>query len=134
MKCESGAGGWEWVTFLKNEILYPFFTTATILLPLILIVGAFLIWAEQDSRHQAEQGRYYLTECQLVERNRDTGFWSERENILQCGVTREHVNADAYEKAIRAWQQKQAGTKNECVVNAISCFVAGIIFVDELTQ
>ncbi|EPR5528135.1 TPA: hypothetical protein SMP82_000082 [Proteus mirabilis] len=111
MKCESGAGVREWVTFLKNEILYPFFTTATILLPLILIVGAFLIWAEQDSQHQAERGRYYLTECQLMERNRDTGFWSGRENILQCGMVREHVNADAYEKAIQTWQQKQAGTK-----------------------
>ncbi len=56
MRCEFGQGVREWVTFLMHDILYLFFTTAFLLLPLILIVGAFLIWAEQDSQHQAEQG------------------------------------------------------------------------------
>lgn len=48
MRCEFGQGVREWVAFLMHDILYPFFTTAFLLLPLILIVGAFLIWVEQD--------------------------------------------------------------------------------------
>lgn len=95
MRCEFGQGVREWAQDFWNEILFPFFVTAGLLLPLILVVGVFLVWDEQ---RQAERGRYYLTECQLVERNRNAGFWSGRENILQCGMTREHVNADAYEK------------------------------------
>lgn len=108
MRCEFGQGVRDWAQDFWNEILFPFFVTAGLLLPLILVVGVFLVWDEQ---RQAEWGRYYLTECQLVERNRNAGFWSGRENILQCGMTREHVNADAYEKAIRAWQQKQTETE-----------------------
>ncbi|MFF0901102.1 hypothetical protein [Proteus mirabilis] len=109
MRGDFGQGVREWAQDFWHEILFPFFVTAGLLFPLILVVGAFLVWDEQ---RQAERGRYYLTECQLLERNRDTGFWSGRENILQCGVTREHVNADAYEKAIRIWQQKQAETES----------------------
>lgn len=86
----------------------PVLVAAGLLFLLILIVGALVVWNEQG---QVERGRYYLTECQLMERNRYTGFWSGRENILQCGVTREHVNVDAYEKAIRAWQRKQVETE-----------------------
>ncbi len=98
----------EWVQDFWYDVLFPFLVAAGLLFLLILIVGSGVAWNEQNL---AERGRYYLTACQLMEKNRDTGFWSGRENILQCGVTREHVNSDAYEKAIRAWQQKQTETE-----------------------
>ncbi|STV26580.1 Uncharacterised protein [Klebsiella pneumoniae] len=53
MRCEFGQGVREWAQDFWNEILFPFFVTAGLLLPLILVVGVFLVWDEQ---RQAERG------------------------------------------------------------------------------
>lgn len=53
MRCEFGQGVREWAQDFWNEILFPFFVTAGLLLPLILVVGVFLVWDEQ---RQAEWG------------------------------------------------------------------------------
>lgn len=102
----------EWAQDFWHDILFPLVMSAGFLCAVGYFswpyLSQFLAWGEQ---HLVERGRYNLTECQLMERNRDTGFWSGRENILQCRVTREHVNADEYEKAVRAWRQKQTETE-----------------------
>ncbi|EOX5720104.1 hypothetical protein [Escherichia coli] len=108
MRYKSGQRVWAWVTFW----MFPLVVS-----PGFLCAVGYFSWPylsqflARGEQHLVERGRYYLTECQLMERNRDTGFWSGRENILQCGVTREHVNADEYEKAVRAWRQKQTETE-----------------------
>ncbi|MBT0351077.1 hypothetical protein ISO70_00155 [Morganella morganii subsp. morganii] len=112
MRYKSGQRVWAWVTFWMHDILFPLVVSAGFLCAVGYFSWPYLSqFMARNEQNLAERGGYYLTECQLLERNRYTGFWSGRENILQCGVTREHVNADAYEKAIRAWQQKQTETE-----------------------
>lgn len=95
--------GWQSVYDFISDFIFP----VVVSLLIIGVLGYFSLpylsqLAENREQRRAELGRHYLTDCQVTEKNVDRGFWSERENIPQCGPTREYVSVSEYERAVGA--------------------------------
>ncbi|WP_336844166.1 hypothetical protein [Providencia rettgeri] len=100
--------GWQSVYDFISDFIIPVVVALSVIGALGYFSWPYLSQLlESTEQRRAEQGRHYLTDCQVTEKNVDRGFWSERENILQCGPTREYVSVSEYERAVGAWYDAQ---------------------------
>ncbi|MEY0728937.1 hypothetical protein AB7254_16800 [Providencia rettgeri] len=73
---------------------------AVILFVLVLI----FIFSLPDKAKDTEKGKYYSTQCQLIETNIDNGLFQSNTNKLKCGDVIENVTVSDYKEAIEAYQ------------------------------
>lgn len=101
--------GWLTVRAFFSDVVFPA-AMALLVVGLVVYFSFPLLKQATDTQEQglAELGRYYISDCQLIEKNIDRGFWSARENTLQCGRTLEHVSVSVYDRAVSARQKQQA--------------------------
>lgn len=67
----------------------------------------FYAWFLSDDVSDEEKGRYYATQCQLIETNIDNGVFQSNTNKLQCGEVIENVTVSDYQSAMAAYAKSQ---------------------------
>lgn len=80
---------------------------------LAIIVSALaimLVFALPDNTNEAEKGKYYATQCQLIETNINNGLFQSNTNKLKCGDVIENVTVVEYQDAVKTYQES---VKNE---------------------
>ncbi len=75
---------------------------------MVLIIGVvifgFAILNEEDKSEVVSKGKYYVTQCELIETNIDEGVIIKDTHKLKCGDLIENVTVDEYQQAIQAYQ------------------------------
>ncbi|WP_140182863.1 hypothetical protein [Providencia stuartii] len=58
-----------------------------------------------------EKGRYYATQCQLIEKNIDNGVFQSNTNKLKCGEVIENVTVSDYQADMAAYEKSQVSSR-----------------------
>lgn len=64
-----------------------------------------------DGVGDEEKGRYYATQCQLIETNIDNGVFQSNTNKLKCGEVIENVTVSDYQAAMAAYEKSQVSSR-----------------------
>lgn len=70
----------------------------------ILLSGFLLDIFNVNEDELAAKGKYWKTECRLIETNIDNGFFSNKTNRLDCNGTINNVDVFDYNSAVSAYE------------------------------
>lgn len=71
---------------------------------ILFVLVLMFILSLPDKAKDTENGKYYATQCQLIETNIDNGLFQSNTNKLKCGDVIENVTVSDYKEAVEAYQ------------------------------
>ncbi|HEM8139310.1 TPA: hypothetical protein U2M34_002205 [Providencia rettgeri] len=83
------------------------FDKAAVLTVIILCIAGLCYSTYFDKAEDVSKGKYYATQCQLIETNINNGLFQPNTNKLKCGDVIENVSVDEYQEAIKAYKESQ---------------------------
>ncbi|HHE6471503.1 TPA: hypothetical protein ACPFI9_003940 [Providencia rettgeri] len=87
---------------LENE-KYGKAAWATSIFTVLFLVGLTIAVYGKEVEN-VSKGKYYSTQCQLIETNNDNGLFQPNTNKLKCGDVIENVTVSDYKEAVEAYQ------------------------------
>lgn len=97
--------------FVGNALLEGNISGATIAGMCCGLLILFYALGLGDGVGDEEKGRYYATQCQLIETNIDNGVFQSNTNKLKCGEVIENVTVSDYQAAMAAYEKSQVSSR-----------------------
>ena len=89
---------------LSNNLVISIVSGLGFFLLLIVLLAQIYFSMQDATKAQIEQGRYYTTECYILETNVEINLVYPHMHKLQCGPLINYVDIKSYREAVKAYQ------------------------------